>query len=50
MDLVREEIEFVRGKGKALQQVMVAPSDQVGCKQEKGAESMVFVSRGFKPK
>jgi hypothetical protein len=30
MDVVREVIEFIRGKGKALQKAMVAPSGQVG--------------------
>jgi hypothetical protein len=30
MDVVREVIEFIRGKGKALQKAKVAPSGQAG--------------------
>jgi hypothetical protein len=37
LDVVRKVIEFIQGKGKALEKAMMAPSgqvDQVGWKQE----------------
>jgi hypothetical protein len=53
LDVLREVIQVTKGKGKASQQAIMAPSDQVAqveWKQENGEESMLSISRYLKPR